>query len=73
MMTQYLAEIQRFENLESEGAKNLHFEKIAFKLIQIKSYSITNQKLRFYIFSVGNLQNTFMEHNLYLISSSFLA
>ncbi len=28
---QYLAEIQLFENLESEGAKNPNIEKIAFK------------------------------------------
>ncbi len=26
---------------------------------------ITNQKLSFYIFTVGNLQNIFMEHDLY--------
>ncbi len=37
MIEQYLAEIQLFENLESEGAKkNLNIEKIAFKVIQIK-------------------------------------
>ncbi len=29
---------------------------------------ITNQKLSFYIFMVGNLQNIFMEHDIYLIS-----
>ncbi len=29
---------------------------------------ITNQKLSFDIFTVGNLQNIFMEHDLYLIS-----
>ncbi len=35
---QYLAEIQLFENLESEGAKqNLNIEKIIFKVVQIKS------------------------------------
>ncbi len=45
---QYLAEIQLFENLESEGAK----KKIAFKVVQIKSLAmrITNQKLSFNIF-----------------------
>ncbi len=32
---QYLAEIQLFENLESEGAKTLNIEKIAFKVVQI--------------------------------------
>ncbi len=29
---------------------------------------ITNQKLSFDIFTVGTLQNIFMEHDLYLIS-----
>ncbi len=58
---QYLAEIQLFENLESEGAK---------KSVQIKflAMHITNQKLSFDIFTVGNLQNIFMEHDLYLMS-----
>ncbi len=67
---QYLTEIQLFENLESEGAKNPNIEKIAFKVIQIKSLAmhITNQKLSFYIFTVGNLLNIFMEHDLYLMS-----
>ncbi len=44
---QYLAEIQLFENLESEGAKkNLNIEKIAFKVVLTKSLAmhITNQK-----------------------------
>ncbi len=41
-----------------------------FKVVQIKflAINITNQKLSFDIFTVGNLQNIFMEHNLYLIS-----
>ncbi len=63
-----MAEIQLFENLESEGAKkNLNIEKIAFKVVQIKCLAmhITNQKLSFDIFMVGNLQNIFMEHDLY--------
>ncbi len=70
MIGQYLAEIQLFENLESEGAKNINIEKIAFKVVQIKflSMHITNKKLSFDIFTVGNLQNIFMEHDLYLIS-----
>ncbi len=34
MIGQYLAEIQLFENLESEDAKNI--EKITFKVIQMK-------------------------------------
>ncbi len=32
---------------------------------------ITNQKLSFDIFTVGNSQNIFMEHDLYLISYVF--
>ncbi len=66
MIGQYLAEIQLFENLE----KNLNIEKIIFKVVQMKflAMHITNQKLSFDIFTVGNLLNIFMEHNLYLIS-----
>ncbi len=50
--------------------KNRNIEKIAFKVVQIKflAMHITNQKLSFYIFIVGNLQNIFMEHDLYSIS-----
>ncbi len=67
---QYLAEIQLFENLESEGAKNLNIGKITFKVVQMKflAMHITNQKLSFDIFTVGNLQNIFMENDLYLMS-----
>ncbi len=65
-----MAEIQLFENLESEGAKNLNTEKIIFKVVQMKSLAmhITNQKLSLDIFTVGDLQNIFMEHDLYLMS-----
>ncbi len=35
MIGQYLAEIL-FENLESEGAKKINIEKIAFKVVQMK-------------------------------------
>ncbi len=50
--------------------KNLNIEKIIFKVVQMKflAMHITNQKLSFDIFMVENLQNTFMEHDLYLIS-----
>ncbi len=59
MIGQYLAEIQLFEYLESEDAKKQNIEKIAFKVVQFKFLvmHITNQKLSFYIFKVGNLQN----------------
>ncbi len=68
MIGQYLAEIQLFENLRVQ--KNLNIEKITFKIVQIKflAMHVTNQKLSFDIFTVGNLQNIFMEHDLYLIS-----
>ncbi len=40
----YLAEIQLFDNLKSEGEKNLNIEKIAFKVVQMKflALHITN-------------------------------
>ncbi len=70
MIGQYLAEMQLFENLESEGAKNRNIEKISFKVVQMKflAMHITDQKLRFDIFTVGNLPNIFMEQDLYFIS-----
>ncbi len=50
--------------------KNQNIEKIAFKVDQMKflAMHITNKKLHFDIFMIGNLQNIFMEHDLYLIS-----
>ncbi len=50
--------------------KNLNIEKITFKVVQMKflAMHITNQKLSFDVFMVGNWQNIFMEHDLYLIS-----
>ncbi len=50
--------------------KNLNIEKIAFKVVQMKSLAmhITNQKISFDIFTVGHLQNIFMERDFYLIS-----
>ncbi len=36
--------------------------------VQFLAMHINNQKLSFDIFTVGNLQNIFMEHGLYLIS-----
>ncbi len=56
LLGQYLAEIQLFENLESGVQKNLNIEKIAYKVVQMKllAMHITNEILRFYIFTVGN-------------------
>ncbi len=53
-----------FDNLEQ------NIEKIAFKVVQMKflAMHITNQKLRFDIFMVSNLQNVLMEHDIFLIS-----
>ncbi len=58
-----------FVNLESEGAKNQNIEKIIFKVVQMKflAMHITNQKLSFDIFTVGNLLNIFMEHDLNIL------
>ncbi len=65
---QYLAEIQLFENLKVQ--KNLNIRKITFKVVQMKflAMHITNSKLCFDIFMVENVQNIFMEHDLYLIT-----
>ncbi len=56
-----------FENLRVQ--KNLNIEKIIFKVVQMKflAMHITNQKLSFDIFTVGNLQNIFMEHDILMI------
>ncbi len=46
--------------------KNLNIEKIIFKVVQIKSLAmhITNKKLSFDIFTVGNI---FMEHDFNIL------
>ncbi len=51
--------------------KNLNIEKIIFKVVQMKflAMHITYQKLSFDIFTVGNLQNIFMEHDLNILMS----
>ncbi len=56
-----------FENLRVQ--KNLNIEKIIFKVVQIKflAMHINNQKLSFYIFTVGNVQNIFMDHDLNIL------
>ncbi len=57
MIRQYL----KIWNLRVQ--KNLNIEKIIFKVVQIKflAMHITNQKLSFDIFMVGNI---FIEHDL---------
>ncbi len=49
--------------------KNLNIEKIIFKVVQMKflAMHITNQKLSFNIFTVGNVQNILMEHDLNIL------
>ncbi len=49
--------------------KNLNIEKIIFKVVQIKflAMHITNQKLSFDVFMIGNVQNIFMEHDLNIL------
>ncbi len=50
--------------------KNLNIKKITFKIVQrtFLAMHINNTKLSFYIFTVGNIENIFMEYDLYLIS-----
>jgi len=47
--------------------KILNIEKITFKVVQMKSLAmhIHSQKQFFDIFTVGNLQNIFMEHDFW--------
>ncbi len=49
--------------------KNLNIEKIIFKVVQMKflAMHITNQKLSFDIFTVENVQNIFMKHDLNIL------
>ncbi len=58
-----------FENLESEGAKKSNIETIIFKVVQMMflAMHINNKKIIFDIVPVGNVQNIFMGHDLYLI------
>ncbi len=52
---QYLAEIQLFEKLDSEGAKKIEIlRKSPLKLSKCLAMHITNQKLSFDIFKVRN-------------------
>ncbi len=46
--------------------KNQNIEKIIFKVVQMKflPMHITYHKLSFDIFTVGNIENIFMEHDL---------
>ncbi len=71
MIGQYLAYRYNYLNIWNlRVQKNLNIAKIYFKVVQMKflAMHITNQKWIFYIFMVRNLQNIFMEHDLYLIS-----
>ncbi len=70
MIGQYLAKMQQFENVESEGAKkNLNTEIISFK--KFLAMHITNQKLGFDIFTIGslpkNLHGTWSLFNILMI------
>ncbi len=64
MIGQYL----KIWNLREQ--KNLNIEKFIFKVVQMKFLTMhfTNLKLSFDIFTIGNVQNIFIEHDLYLIS-----
>ncbi len=67
-------DIQLFENLDSEDAKKKkhpNVEKIAFKVVQMNLFVmyITNQKLCYNIFMLGNLQEILMEHDHHLMQN----
>ncbi len=55
-------------NLKVQKSQNV--EKITFNVVQIKFLlmHVTNQKLSCDIFTIVNLKNIFMEHDLYLMS-----
>ncbi len=59
--------------LENLVQKKTIIEKIIFKFVQIKFFAmhINNQKLSFNIFTVGNLQYIFMEHDFTNIHQQF--
>ncbi len=64
MIGKYLAEIQLFENLESEGAKNnniLNIESYIYKVFQIRFLAmfITNQTLRFNMLLQKDIYKTY--------------
>ncbi len=54
-----------FENLEYEGAKKSKYWKITFNIVLMKflAMHISNKKRSFDIYTVGNAQNIFMEHD----------
>ncbi len=70
MMGQYLAEMQLFKNLKSEGAKKSKY--LENRLLscpnEVLSYAYCQSKRSFDIFTVRNVQNIFTEHDLFLIS-----
>ncbi len=61
-----MAEIQLFENLESEGDLNLNLniEKITFNVVQIKflAMHITNQKKCLYVLKIYHMKFTIYLH-----------
>ncbi len=70
MIGQYWQKYNYLKIWNLREQKNLNIEKITFKVVQMKflAMHITNQKWSFDMFIVGNLQNIFMKHDLYLIS-----
>ncbi len=51
------------------GCKKSKYWENHFKVVQIKflAMHITNQKLSFDVFMIGNVQNIFMEHDLNIL------
>ncbi len=59
----------RYSYLKIWNLRVQNIEKISFKFVQMEflAMHINNQKILFDIFTVGDLLNIFMEHDLYLI------
>ncbi len=67
---QYLLRYNYLKIWNLRVQKNLNIEKLAFKIVKMKCLAmhITKQEISFDIFTVRNVQNIFMEHDLYLVS-----
>ncbi len=71
MIGQYLAKYNYLKIWNLRVQKKIYIlRKSPFKVVQIKFLAMhkTYQKVSFDIFTVGNLLNVLMEHDLYLIS-----
>ncbi len=71
---QYLADMQLFENLKSEGAKETkNIEKIIFKVVQMKflAIHITNKKISFVQMSSWSMELSVFANKRFIYSADF--